>query len=193
MGTAGVVATRVMFAIGPGRLEFSAGAGALLIQGATHTLPHLAKQGDATRRLVLGAAHGDAVRSDQHHLIVRHAATGRLAFTPKERHTKMRAAGATRKARISVRHDFRGLRNRQGPAPGGLFYAAPSACKAAGRKSFQRPPKPGERALDGRSAPHPITSLAVAVTQPGTHRHGGIRVDYARMRQLCLRFVGCWL
>ncbi len=106
MGAARVITTRVMFTIGPGRLEVAAGTGALLIHGAACTLPHVAEQGDAARWFSLGAAHGDPMRGNQHHLIVRHQPADRLALTPVERHTKMRTAGAARKARISVRHDL---------------------------------------------------------------------------------------
>jgi hypothetical protein len=124
MSAPSIITARFGLTIGPGCLEFAAWTGALLIERATHALPHVTEQGDTSGRLVLGAAHGDPMRSNQHHLVVRHCTASRLAFTPEEGHTKMRAAGAARKARISVRHDLRGLRNRQGPAPGG--YSMPS-------------------------------------------------------------------
>jgi hypothetical protein len=82
------------------------------------------------------------MRRDQHHLVIRHRAAGRLALTPEERHTEMRAAGATRKARISVRHDFSGLRNRQGPAPGG--YSMPSHALVKPRIMAGLQPRPRE-------------------------------------------------
>ncbi|SFP82286.1 hypothetical protein SAMN05216190_12037 [Pseudomonas borbori] len=124
VGAPGIVTARLRLAIGPGRLEIAAWAGALIIERAAHALAHFTEQGDTAGWFALGAAHGNPMRRDQHHLIIRHRAASRLALTPEERHTKMRAAGATRKTRINVRHDSRGLRNRQGPAPGG--YSRPS-------------------------------------------------------------------
>ena len=108
------IAMRVVLAIDPGGLEFAAGAGALFIKRTAHPLANFPQQGVTTRGFAFRATHGNTVRGDQHNLIVRHQTTGRLALPPEKRHTKMRAAGATAKTRITIGHDLEGSETGKG-------------------------------------------------------------------------------
>ncbi|GEM_PF-3491046 len=100
MGCPCRVAMGVMLTINPGRLEFAAGARALLIHRAAHPTTDIAHQAHAPRGPGFGAEHRNEKRADLHRRAIRNGTAGRSAFAPEERHTKMRAAGATRKAGI---------------------------------------------------------------------------------------------
>src|SRR5690606_13248960 len=86
------IAVRIVLTINPGGLELPTGAGALLVHGATHATTNVTHQADTTGRLGLGAAHGDMERADLDRRAIWHCSAGRGAFTPEERHTKVRTA-----------------------------------------------------------------------------------------------------
>ena len=98
------IAMRIVLAVGPRRFELAAGTRALFVHGAANAATDIAHQADATSRFGLGATHGDMKRTDLDRRVIRHRSTGRGAFTPEERHTKVRAAGAAREAGIIDGH-----------------------------------------------------------------------------------------
>lgn len=104
MGCPCRVTMGVVLTINPGRLEFAAGARALLIHSAAHPTTDIAQQPDAPRGPGFSAAHRNEKRADLHGRPIGNGTAGRSALAPEERHTKMRAAGATRKAGIVDRH-----------------------------------------------------------------------------------------
>ena len=105
MGGSSGVTVSIVLAVDPGSFEFAAGARTLLIKGAAHAAAHIAQQSDATRRLALGASHRNVERADLNGNPVGYRTTRRGAFTPKERHSKIRAAGTAGEARIVGRHE----------------------------------------------------------------------------------------
>jgi len=123
------ITSGIVFAIRPRGLEFTTRTGALLIKRATDTFTHYTGKPNASCRFGIRATHGHPMRRNQHHLVIGHNATRRLALTPEKRNTKVRATSATGQARIAIRHD----RKAQKPARAGtwrLFYAASCTCKA---------------------------------------------------------------
>src|SRR5690606_190571 len=136
VGGARRIAMRIVLAVGPRRFELAAGARALLVQRAAHAATDVAHQADATSRLGLGAAHGDVKRTDLDRRIIRNRSAGRGAFTPEERHTKVRAAGTAREAGIIDGHGGHAqIPDRTGERP---FYSSPApweeGCGRAPRK-----------------------------------------------------------
>ena len=75
-GRAGGVAIAVVLAVGPGRFELPARAGALFINRAAHALADLAFKGDAAWRLAVGTEHGHPRGIDALHQIVGDRTTG---------------------------------------------------------------------------------------------------------------------
>ena len=104
MGRASRVAMRVMLTVYPRRLELATGTGTLLVHGATDAAADIAHQSDATRRLAFRPEHSDVKWADLHGCAVRNCTAGRGTLAPKERHTKIRAAGAAREAGIVDGH-----------------------------------------------------------------------------------------
>lgn len=76
MGSASAIAIRIMLPIHPTSLKLATGAGALLIHSAAHRTANVAEQGHTASRLLVGAEHGDSVRSDQFDLMIRHNPAG---------------------------------------------------------------------------------------------------------------------
>jgi hypothetical protein len=89
------ITSGIVLAINPRGIKLSTRTGALLIKRTTHAFTHFTGKPDATRRFCIRAAHRHSMRRNQHHLIIGHNTTRRLALTPKKRNTKVRAAGAT--------------------------------------------------------------------------------------------------
>src|SRR5690606_21479072 len=136
MGHARFIATRVVHTVLPGSLEFAATARTRCIHGAAHAATDVAQQLNTARRLALGTAHGNEVRTDLDDLFVRDATARGLTLAPEEGHTKERAAGAAREAGIGFGH----LRRTRKPANAGngrLFYAWACACKAPSCSGLQ--------------------------------------------------------
>ena len=98
------VAMRVVLTVYPRRLELATGTRTLLVHGATDAAAHIAHQPDTTRWAGLRPEHGNVKRADLHGCAVRNCTAGRGTLAPKERHTKIRAAGAAREAGIVDRH-----------------------------------------------------------------------------------------
>jgi hypothetical protein len=105
MGCACGVAGRAVFTVFPRGVELAASARTLGVhRAADPSLAYLTDQGNAARRLGLGAQHGHTVVGDLGDQFVGNRATCRLALAPIEGHTEVRAAGAALKARIGFGH-----------------------------------------------------------------------------------------
>src|SRR5690606_26031725 len=103
-GSSGVT-VGIVLTVDPGRFEFTASTRALFIKGTAHPAAHIAQQPDAARRLALSALHRNVERADLHGYPVGNRTTRRDTFAPKERHSKIRAAGTAGEARIVGRHE----------------------------------------------------------------------------------------
>lgn len=89
------ITSGIVFAINPRGIKLATRTGALLIERTTDAFTHFTGKPDATRRFCIRATHRHSMRRNQHHLIIGHNTTRRLALTPKKRNTEVRAAGAT--------------------------------------------------------------------------------------------------
>jgi hypothetical protein len=89
------ITSGIVLAINPRGIKLATRTGALLIERTTDAFTHFTGKPDATRRFCIRATHRHPVRRNQHHLIIGHNTTRRLALTPKKRNAKVRAAGAT--------------------------------------------------------------------------------------------------
>ena len=146
MGCTRRIAMSVVLTIGPGRLEFATGTRALLIHGAAHTATDFAHQPDAARRLGFCPEHRDVKRADLHSHAIRNSSAGRSAFTPEERHTKVRAASAACEAGIVDRH---GKVNTERPERAGTWTAILFFATNLGRASQRAAQKISDKLIAG--------------------------------------------